>query len=100
MKVDLFQGNEKLDLLGNRLNTSTSNILSNPPCMYAIGAAAAGPKLARQLLLIMTFHFCSFQFEDMDALYSQNYSRLPELAGIAPPKTTCDPKSGINTVLL
>jgi len=50
----------------------TMSFLTATTPIYAIGArntAAAGTRLALQLILMKKFKFCSFQLQDMDALY-------------------------------
>ena len=50
----------------------TTSFLTATTLIYAIGAgitAAAGTRLALQLILIKGFKFYSFQLQDMDALY-------------------------------
>ena len=50
----------------------TTSVLTATTLIYAIGAgitAAAGTRLALQLILIKGFKFYSFQLQDMDALY-------------------------------
>ena len=50
----------------------TTSFLTATTLIYTIGAgitAAAGTRLALQLILIKGFTFYSFQLQDMDALY-------------------------------
>ena len=58
----------------------TTSFLTATTLIYAIGAgitAAAGTRLALQLILIKRFRFYSFQLQDMDALYCYFLSLPP-----------------------
>ena len=58
----------------------TTSFLTATTLIYAIGAgitAAAGTRLALQLILIKRFKFYSFQLQDMDALYCYFLSLPP-----------------------
>ena len=58
----------------------TTSFLTATTLIYAIGAgitAAAGTRLALQLILIKGFKFYSFQLQDMDALYCYFLSLPP-----------------------
>ena len=62
----------------------TTSFLTATTLIYAIGAgitAAAGTRLALQLILIERFNIHSFQVQDMDALYCYFLS-LPPCARI------------------
>ena len=56
----------------------TASFLTATTLMYAIGAgitAAAGTRLALQLILVKEFQFYSFPLHDMGALYRYFLSR-------------------------
>ena len=58
----------------------TTSFLTATTLIYAIGAgitAAAGTRLALQLILVKGFKFYSFQLQDMDALYCYFLSLPP-----------------------
>ena len=58
----------------------TTSFLTATTLIYAIGAgitAAAGTRLALQLILIKRFKVYSFQLQDMDALYCYFLSLPP-----------------------
>ena len=58
----------------------TTSFLTATTLIYAIGAgitAAAGTRLALQLILEKGFKFYSFQLQDMDALYCYLLSLPP-----------------------
>ena len=58
----------------------TTSFLTATTLIYAIGAgitAAAGTRLALQLILVKRFKFYSFQLQDMDALYCYFLSLPP-----------------------
>ena len=58
----------------------TTSFLTATTLIYAIGAgitAAAGTRLALQLILVKVFKFYSFQLQDMDALYCYFLSLPP-----------------------
>ena len=58
----------------------TTSFLTATTLIYAIGAgitAAAGTRLALQLILVKGFEFYSFQLQDMDALYCYFLSLPP-----------------------
>jgi hypothetical protein len=58
----------------------TTSFLTATTLIYAIGAgitAAAGTRLALQVILVKRFKFYSFQLQDMDALYCYFLSLPP-----------------------
>jgi hypothetical protein len=58
----------------------TTSFLTATTLIYAIGAgitAAAGTRLALQLILVKGFKFYSFQLQDMNALYCYFLSLPP-----------------------
>ena len=61
----------------------TTSFLTATTLIYAIGAgitAAAGTRLALQLILVKVFKFYSFQLQDMDVLYCDLLVSRPSIS--------------------